>query len=283
MEKSEMIFKSVNNRAPYIVDEDSKCLRQIHLTEVVYDFKNGTTQLTWYEAETGDFVHGDLSDKVVYANEDLFKKGELLKPSDLYVNKTIYEIIRSENWRRNVKCEGVRDYLWVYQNGVCAKFYLDDEIGKITKTWGTDGTGQCKIETDIEIPESYYSPQECYEFNDYEIVNNDGTKTFHEGLCKRLKLTKEQEVLVDKLQSVINECKEAKIQVSFDLNDYTLTAYNVANVDRVEYDPEVDEETEVAHYLNLREARTISDVYDINTEDNNLQFVVKKSSLKQSK
>ena len=85
-----MIFKSVNNRAPYIVDEDSKCLRQIHLTEVVYDFKNGTTQLTWYEAGTGDFVHGDLSDKIVYANEDLFKKGELLKPSDLYEEKPMH-------------------------------------------------------------------------------------------------------------------------------------------------------------------------------------------------
>ena len=248
----------------------AECFEREGATVHVIDIKDGP----WFV--------GDLSDKVVYANEDLFKKGELLKPSDLYANKTIYEVIRSEVCRRNVKCEGVRDYLWVYQNGVCAKFYLDDEIGKITKTWGTDGTGQCKTETDIKMPESYYSPQECYEFNDYEIVNNDGTKTFHEGLCKRLKLTKDQEVLVDKLQAVIDECKEAKIQVSFDLNDYTLTAYNVANVERVEYDPCVDDD-EVAHYLNLREARTISGVYDINTEDDSLQFVVKKDTIKTHK
>lgn len=278
-----MIFKRVNFRAPYIVDEDSRCLRQIHLATVVYDLKNGTTELSWYEADTGDYVHGDLSDKMVYANEDLFRKGEQLEASDLYTNRTIYEVIRDNVCRYNVHSDGKRDFLWVYRNGVATKFYLDEEIGKITITWGADGSAQCKEETDIKMPESYWSPQQCYDFHDYEVVNNDGTKTFREGLCKRLKLNKKQEALADKLQAVINECKEAKIQLCFDLSDYSLTAFNVTNVDRVEYDPTIDEETELAHYLNLREARTFDGVYDINTEDDSLKFIVKKNTLKTSK
>ena len=83
MEKNEMTFKSVNCRAPCIVDEDGKCLRQLHLTEIVYDLTTGETKLKWIEAETGDFVFGDLSDKRVYASEEQFKKGEELEQAKI--------------------------------------------------------------------------------------------------------------------------------------------------------------------------------------------------------
>ena len=283
MEKSEMKFKNVNCRAPYIVDEDSKCLRQLHLTTIVYDLMNGETKLTWMEAETGDFVFGDLSDKQVYVSEEQFKKGEQLKLTDLYKYENFWLIINYATPNRRVLKEGDRYFSWVYRNGVADKFYYDEEVHTITTTFGTDGTGQRKIELDVEIPETYHNAQEVYDFNGYEIVHNDGTKTYHEGLCARLKLTKEQEALVDKLQSVLNECRDAKIHIRFDLSDYNLTAYNVADVERVEYDPIIDEKTEVCQYLNLRKARTLSGVYDINTEDDSLQFVVKKSTLRQQK
>lgn len=283
MNKSEMKFKSVNCRAPYIVDEDSKCLRQLHLTTIVYDLTNGETELTWLEAETGAFVFGDLSDKQVYASEEQFRKGEQLKMTDLYDYGSYWNIINYITPNSRVVKEGDRLFSWIYRNGVADKFYYDEEINTITTTFGTDGTGKRKIELNVEIPETYYNAEEVYEFNDYEIVNNDGSKTYHEGLCARLQLTKEQEALVDKLQAVLDECNDAKIHIRFDMCDYKLTAYNVAGMERVGYDLDFDEETEIRQSLNFRKARTLSGVYDINSEDSDLQFVVKKSSLKQHK
>ena len=278
-----MTFKSVNNRAPYIVDEEGKCLRQLHLTKVVYDLKRGVTNLTWLEAETGNLVKGDLSDKKVFACEEHFKKGELLKLSDLYAEKDIEGIVHINLSCRCSKLDGKRRYSWVYRNGHADKFYYAEEIGTITVTFGADGNGNREVKTDIELPETYYDAEEVYDFNDYEVVNNDGTKTFHEGLCSRLKLTDEQNALVDKLQSVIDECNKAGIKLVFNLCDYYLTAFNSANIDRVEYDPSCDEENEICHYLNLRDSRTLNGVYDVNTEDDCLQFVVKKDTLKTKK
>ena len=283
MEKNEMIFKCVNTRAPYIVDEENKCLRQLHLTKVVYDLQHGLTDLTWIEAETGKLIVGDLSDKKVFVNEEHFQKGEILKQTDLYAERNINEVIYTNLSCRNAKVDGKRYYSWVYRNGHADKFYYDEEIGAIKITFGDDGKGAKKAEADIELPETYYDVEEVYDFNDYEVVNNDGTKSFHEGLCKRLRLTDEQNVMLDKLQAMLDECGRAGIQIAFDLCDYQLTAFNKANVERIEYDPGYDEEEEICHSLNLRESRTLSGVYDINTDDSSLQFVVAKNTLKTSK
>ena len=278
-----MTFKNVNFRAPYIVDEDSKCLRQLHLTTIVYDLTTGETKLTWIEAETGKLIMGDLSDKKVFANEEHFQKGEILKQIDLYAESSINKVIYMNLSFRNAKVDGKRYYSWVYRNGHADKFYYDEEISAIKITFGDDGKGVKKVETDIELPETYYDVEEVYDFNDYEVVNNDGTKSFHEGLCKRLRLTDGQNVMLDKLQAILDECSRAGIQIAFDLCNCQLTAFNKANVECVGYDPGYDEEMEICHYLNLRESRTLSGVYDINTEDSSLQFVVAKNTLKTSK
>ena len=277
-----MIFKSVNNRAPYIVDEDSKCLRQLHLTQVVYDLQHGLTDLTWVEAETGKLILGDLSDKKVFGNEAHFQKGEILKLTDLYAERSIDAVINVNLSCNYMKRDGNRCYSWVYRHGHADKFYYDEEISTIKITFGADGNGQKVVETDIELPKTYYDVEEVYDFNDYEVVNNDGTKIFHEGLCKRLRLTDEQNTMLDKLQVMLDECGRAGIQIAFDLCDYKLTAFNKANIERVGYDPGFDEEKEICHSLNLRESRTLCGVYDI-PDDHGFQFVVAKNTLKTNK
>ena len=49
------------------------------------------------------------------------------------------------------------------------------------------------------------------------------------------------------------------------------------HIDRIEYDPKVDEDTEVAyHFEDDRAGRVFSGVYDLNTEDSEVKFVIKK-------
>lgn len=283
MERSEMTFKSVNNRAPYIVDVNTKCLRQLHLTEIVYDLTTGETKMKWIEAEIGNIVSGDLSDKMVYANEEQFGKGEQLEMKDLYATKSFQEIINYATPDRCVHMDGKRPFSWVYENGVATKYYYDERINAITTTFGPDGKCCRDIKTDVEFPEMYYSAEELYVFNDYEIVNNDGTKTFHEALCNRLKLTPEQEALVDMVTDAIKECKKAGVHISFDICDYQLIAFNVSQIERLEYSPCRPDDDEIATTFAIRNPKVIPGVYDINLDDPEWQFIVKKSSLKQHK
>ena len=61
--------------------------------------------------------------------------------------------------------------------------------------------------------------------------------------------------------------------------DYTLNAVNERRVQRIEYAPCVDEDTEEAHYFDdSRAAHTFKNVTDLNSEDDCLKFVIKKEA-----
>ena len=81
----------------------------------------------------------------------------------------------------------------------------------------------------------------------------------------------------EKLQAVLDEMKEAKMLVYWSNADYTLNAVNLRKVQRVEYDPEYDEETEEALYFDdSRCSHVFKNVTDYNSEDSDVKFVIKK-------
>ena len=124
--------------------------------------------------------------------------------------------------------------------------------------------------------------EELFDYNDYEIVHNDGTREYHEGVLGRLALTPEQKALADKLQSVINECKEAGMAITFDYSDYNLYAYNQLMIKEVGYDAQCDDDTEERYRLTLRRAYELKGIGEVNTDDDYF-LVIKKDTLKTSK
>ena len=280
MEENNKIFKRVQNQYynPYIYDTKEKCLRQLQFVKTVYDVKNGTSEHHWKMAETGAIITGDLEGKI-YFNEADFNCGETISCTALYENMDEPRLFSHVPavYKRN---ENEKTYVLIYEDGQAVKWFFDEHINEVVECYDNDGKYQWKA--DVEIPESYSCVEEVFEYNDYEVINNDGTRDYHEGVLNRLTLTPEQKVLADKLQATINECKKAGMAITFDYSDYNLHAYNQSTIEMVGYCVECDDETEERYRLSLKRAYTFKDIGEVNTDDD-YYLIIKKDTLKTSK
>ena len=147
--------------------------------------------------------------------------------------------------------------------------------------WEYDEEGHITVTSDCEgdIPEGYRNSEDVYMYNDYRFIDADGKEQVREGVYKRLLLEQDQQSLADKLQSVIDECKAAGMCIYWSNADYTLNAVNVRHIERLEYDPYVNEETEDAYYYDdSRCTHVFKNVSDYNTESGDIKFVVRRAN-----
>ena len=280
MEENNKIFKRVKSayHNPYIYDTRTKCLRQLQFLQTTYDVKAGSSEHQWKMAETGEIITGDPSGEI-YMNEAAFNVGDTIPSSALYENLTELQLFRWLPGRSMT--EGDRVYIWAYENGQAVKWFFDEHVSEVVETI-SDNNSYTNWKADVEIPESYSSAEEVYEYNDYEVVHNDGTREYHEGVLNRLTLTPEQKALADKLQAVINECMEAGMGIIFDYSDYNMYAFNKSNVKEVSYDADYDEDTEERYHFSLKRAYRFNGISDANTDDD-YYLIIKKDTLKTSK
>lgn len=90
-----------------------------------------------------------------------------------------------------------------------------------------------------------------------------------------------QEKLVDKLQEAIDACIKGGISIDFDYCSNSLNCFNIKDIKEFGYCPQIDEETEESYCLDIsRAGRSLKHIGDYNTEDGDLQFVIKKSTKK---
>lgn len=280
MEENSKVFKRVQNQYynPYIYDTKEKCLRQLKFVKTIHDVKNGTSEHYWKMAETGEVITGNLEGEI-YFNEAAFNCGETISCSALYENMDEPRLFSHvpAAYKRN---ENGRTYVLIYEDGQAVKWFFDEHITEVFECVGDKNEFPWKA--NAEIPESYSCVEELFDYNDYEIVHNDGTREYHEGVLGRLALTPEQKALADKLQSVINECKEAGMAITFDYSDYNLYAYNQLMIKEVGYDAQCDDDTEERYRLTLRRAYELKGIGEVNTDDDYF-LVIKKDTLKTSK
>lgn len=82
------------------------------------------------------------------------------------------------------------------------------------------------------MPESWYlTREEAIQWNDYVVVEADGSKRVQKSKMKSLMLTAEQRELIDNLVQAMNAARDAGVILSFD-DCGNLFAYNEANVDK---------------------------------------------------
>lgn len=214
-----------------------------------------------------------------YPTPEAFEKGETYEASTLYWMRNeediCSELLKKHNCRRCMVDEK-GTFVWAFIKGQAVKWYFRKHIDVVTLHYKSNCLAYATAD-DAEVPENYYDAEDVYKYNDWVEVKDDGERVTHEGIYKRLMLEQDQVALADKLQAVLNECKEAGMKVYYNLCDYSLNAVNVRHIERVEYDPGYDEETEAAyHFEDDRAGRVFSGVYDLNTEDSDVKFVVKK-------
>lgn len=107
----------------------------------------------------------------------------------------------------------------------------------------------------------YASEKSVYEYNDFQILNEDGTTTIKKSLKTRLAFNDEQKVLIDELGGLLDKMKDKGVFVVYDKETETLCAFKdivrFADNDEME-----DDEIGVNHMAhNVREMRCFDDYW----------------------
>ena len=277
-------FAFINVNDIYWYNRDREALVKLVLVRQNFNLDLAKAKFEWAEAD-------DEQQKVVlvtqydpqepdklptfYASPEDFEKGKVI--TELYWMRDekdiCLQLLEGQRCRRVQKDEKGA-YIWAYIKGQAVKWYFNKHIDVVT--FERVAPHDYKAKADADVPECYQDAEEVYQYNDWTEIREDGERVKHEGVYNRLRLEPDQEALAKKLQTVLDECKTAGMKVYFNLCDYNLHAVNVRKVERIEYDPSVDEDTERAYTFEDRVGHWFNGVYDLNTEDTGIMFVIKK-------
>lgn len=107
----------------------------------------------------------------------------------------------------------------------------------------------------------YSSEQSVYEYNDFQILNEDGTTTIKKSLKTRLAFNDEQKALIDELGGLLDKLKGSGVLVVYDRETETLCAFK-DNVRFTNSDELGDDEVCVSHMAHdIRTMTTIDDYW----------------------
>lgn len=284
----EQNFATMRVKNVYWFNTEREALVQLVLVRSNFRLDTGKATHEWAEADCDpkkiklvteyNPEQPDLLPRFYNTPED-FEKGVTYKADTLYWMRSeedvCGELLKNRGCRRTHHDEKGA-YVWAFIKGQAVKWYFRKHIDIVTCHY-VKGVLANATADDVDVPVAYYNAEDVYQYNDWTEVKPDGTRVKHEGVYNRLRLEPDQVELADKLQAVLDECKAAGMKVYFNLCDYDLNAVNVRHIERIEYDPSVDEDTEAAyHFEDDRAGRAFSGVYDLNTEDNDIKFVIKK-------
>lgn len=271
------IFERLNYNAQFAYDKDNQKLVTVQRVSTTYYIESG-------EAETMCILGGDSEiqricsvDSAYYCSEAAFKSGTPLEREQVVIKETLKNIMGHVFGAYMVGQDEIGPFVWVYENGQATKWRIEEHAKKVI----VDYTNNDKCTMDCDTPEIYESADEVYMYNDYILQEKAGECVVREGVYRRLFLTDEQNALVDKLQEAIDECTKGGISIDFDYADNSVTCFNIKNIKKFGYCPSVDEETEESYPLNLsRAGRCLKNIGDYNTDDSEMEFVIKKSTKK---
>lgn len=107
----------------------------------------------------------------------------------------------------------------------------------------------------------YASEKSVYEYNDFQILNEDGTTTTKKSLKTRLAFNDEQKALLDELGGLLDKLKGSGVLVVYDRETETLCAFKDI-VRFTDNDGMEDDEVGVTHMAHdIRSMATIDDYW----------------------
>ena len=284
------IFRTISAGVRYMYNQEMQSLVEVRPLREVFNLNNGKATQEWRVANTDAVMttHYEPATETepekfygeMYHTFDDFEKGKKMPIDDVLYQPRKENHICScllKTGDRHINMDEKGAYCWIYKKGQAVKWYFREHID--TVTWEYNENGQIAVTSDCEceLPEAYSSSEEVYKYNDYRFVDADGNEEVREGVYSRLKLDDDQKLLAGKLQMVLEECKEAGMKVYFSTTHYDLRAVNQRKVERIGYDPEFDEELEQDfEFDDRRVSHVFSGVYDLNIEESDMKFVIKK-------
>lgn len=283
-------FRTVSSAQKYMYNNELQALVEVTPLREVFNLDSGVSMQEWRVVGTDKTMKTHYTpateeepeqfDGKMYKTLKDFEAGNAIPMGDIFYGydnevRIVQCLVPAHG--RSVSFDAEGAYIWTMEKGEAVKWYFRKHITNVT--WEYNEKGQITVTSDceIDIPESYRSSEDVYMYNDYRFIDETGKEQIREGVYKRLFLEPDQKALADKLQAVLDECKEAKMLIYWSNADYTLNAVNVRRVEKLEYDPSYDEETEEALYFDdSRCSHVFKNVTDYNSEDSDVKFVIKK-------
>lgn len=283
-------FRTISAGARYMFSKELQSLVEVKPLREVFNMNNGNAKQEWRVSNTDKVMtthytaatdeEPEKFDGQIYQTLADFEHGKPMSLSELFYMDTAERLFRG--LYRGRKCYVSTDtkgvYIWTCDKGQAVKWYFIDHMDQVI--WQYNEDGQISVTSDYDggdLPEAYYDAEDVYKYNDYRFVDANGHEEVHEAILKRLFLEPDQKKLAKKLQAVIDECTKAGMKIYFNYCSYDLNAVNVRHIKCIEYDPAVDEETEVAYQFDdSRCSHVFKNVTDLNTEDSEVKFVMKK-------
>ena len=281
-------FAAMRVKNVYWFNREREALVQMVLVRSHFELNTGKVTHEWAEADGDqkkiilltdyDPEQPDLLPSF-YIKPESFEKDERCKADMLYIMRSEKDICGE--LLKNRKCRLANSdengaYVWAFIKGQAVKWYFQKHIHSLIFHY-ENGVVASVTADGVDVPECYYDVEDVYQYNDWTEVKPNGERVTHEAVYKRLMLSPDQVELADKLQAALEECKAAGMKVYYSLSDFNLKAVNVRHVEYIEYDPIIDEDTEIAYpFEDYRAGRVFSGVCDLNTEGGETKFVIKK-------
>ena len=285
------IFRTIGTGVHYMFNEEMQSLVQVELLSEVFNLHNGMCIQRWRVADMDKVMETHYEPATeeepekffgkVYKTLEAFENDKPMTIEELFMCDQSEKMVCDDLYRgrpsRCVRTDDSGAYIWIFDGGQAVKWYFKEHMSIVRWVYSKKGQIEVTCDYDGKMPEPYYDAEEVYKYNDYRCLNADGTEEVHEGFYKRLFLEPDQQKLAEKLQGVIDECEKAGMTIYWSNADYTLNAINVRHVDRIEYEPEVNEETEqVYDFDDSRCSHVFKNVTDLNSEGNDIRIVVKR-------
>lgn len=266
-------FEVINiANAKFVYLENEKKLVSMQPAQTTYYFDEGKAEQTFILGGDESQTHRLAIDGEYYVSESAFTSGASIPRENAVRHDKLEDIMKNLFRAYLVKTDETGPFVWVYENGQATKWRIENYAEKVV----IDHTNG-KVDCGFELPDTYYDPEEVYKYNDYVVQEKDGKTKVREGVYRRLFLTDEQNALIDKLQTAIDECNKAGVAIDFDYADNTVTCFNRNGIKDYGWEPGHDEEKEKSYPLDLsRAGRCLTGIGDINTEDSSLEFVIDK-------
>lgn len=145
-------------------------------------------------------------------------------------------------------------HVLVFENGDCVDKELNIEVVKVESRF------ECDVVVGDKIPEeTYKSRQDAFDWNDYTVVESDGSKHEVKSIKKKMALSDEQVAVMKKLEQSLKEVKDAGIALAFDYERESFYAVNnnglkLESMGEWDYGKQDEKERDTAQYVGSDDA-----------------------------
>lgn len=215
----------------YVFNTESQRLESLTIKKITANF---TKETVIYECLLGG-VETTISDNnlQVYSTESHFERGQACERSSLSSFYSLFYRVYGAG------AHNVDDVpmAWVFRDGQ-AEFI---PIPEMTFAIHLSENFPTRVTSDVDM-KFYHSREKVYEYNDYQVKDDNGDVVLHKSTATLLALNDEQKKIVEDLREGIKKLVDSGARLFFDQDDWRLRVVSATNLERIEAWDDYDSE-----------------------------------------